>query len=159
LSSPAATRIARSLSLGDKEALQHVGASLLENTACSPGLVVQAWLVQQVEHRAEGTGLGVRRAKDHTGDAGMQHRSGTHGAGFQGHVELAAIESVIAQRQCSRAHGIDLGMRRRVMTGDRRVSPHPHNASILDHHGADRHFTISQSKLRLFQRQRHECLI
>ena len=70
-------------------------------------LVVELRVVEHREHRAAGAGLGIGGGEDQAVEAGVNHGSGAHGAGFERDVERAAREPIVAERRGRRAQGDD----------------------------------------------------
>ena len=118
-------------------------------------------LVKEARAVIDRTALLVAGAIDEPADAGMADRTGTHGAWLERHVEFEPCQAVIAERQAGPAQGDDLGMGRRVVPGNRRITPLGHDlpAGGIDDQSADRRLARFACRLRQLQRPAHISLI
>ena len=85
----------------------------------------------------------------------MGNRTATHGARFQGDIQSAVFQAVVAQGLGRLAQSIDFGVGARVMVADGAVVPCPHHPALVHHHCAHRHFTHPLRRLGLRQSQAH----
>jgi len=136
-------RIERKLTPRLKEIPQHLGTLARKDTAADLRMMIKLLLGKKIDYTAASTGLGIRRAEHHPGDACVEHCARTHGARFKSDIETGASEPVISNVPCRRTHGSDLGVSSRIMAGNRRVITLPDHLSILHHDRADWHFAPS----------------
>jgi hypothetical protein len=141
---------------GLEKRLQQGGALLGPHTALHHRLVIQPGLSKEVHHRPGCAGLGVGRTKDHALEPGVQHRAAAHGAGFQRHVQGAAVEPVVAQVLGGRAQGRDLGVCGGVVLRDRCISTGADHDAVLHHDRAHRHLAGRGRGAGLLQGKAHE---
>jgi hypothetical protein len=89
----------------------------------------------------------------------MHHSACAHGAWFERDVELAIYEAVVADRIGCRAHGHDLGVRRRVYVAQDAILSPGDDLAVRDHDCANGNLTRSRGKLRLFERGLHKDFV
>ena len=106
--------------LGEERA-QHLAGGLGEDAALDDRVVVQRGVAEDVDHRAGRARLRVARAVDDALDARVQQRHRAHRARLERHVHLALGQAVVAEQLGGVAQGDDLGVRGRVVVGDRPV--------------------------------------
>jgi hypothetical protein len=122
-------------------------------------MVVEAGFGEQVDHAAGRPGLRVARTEHDAPDAGMHDRAGAHGAGFQGHVQGAARQTVVAQARGGIAQGHDFGMGGGIVAADRLVEAAPDHFAV-DHHQAPTGTSPAGARLaRQIKRQPHEFAV
>ncbi len=102
-------------------------------------MMVQARLGEQVEHAARRTGLRITRTEYHARDAGMEHGTHAHHAGFQRDEKLAAYQPIVTEMLRRVAQRGDLGMGGRIMPGDGRIAAPSDDLAVLHHHRPDGH--------------------
>ena len=73
-------------------------------------MVVEAWVLEEVEECSGGAGFGVWGAVDEVGYSGVEDGSGAHGAGFECDGEGAAEEAPGSEFLRGEADGDDLGV-------------------------------------------------
>ena len=95
---------------GEKKVAEHGAALFGEEAGGYFDFVIQLGMVHDGEDAAAGSGLGVGGGVDEATDAGVEDGSGAHGTGFEGDVEGAVVEAVVAEVKASLAEGYDLGM-------------------------------------------------
>ena len=89
----------------------------------------------------------------------MDQGRGAHGAGFQGHHQHPAAQTVIAAGGPGGPQGQDLGMGRGIVQGHGPVVGAGQQTAIRRHqHRAHRHFVLAGGLPRLVQGQTHEGL-
>lgn len=121
--------------------------------------MVQRRIGEEIDHTAAGASFGIGSTPDDPPDSSVLDRARAHGAGLQRHIEITARQAVIAQRLSGRPHGLDFGMRGRVMQADRVIEPTSNHRAVSNHNRTDWHFTQSASPSRLIDRQLHECSV
>ena len=89
----------------------------------------------------------------------MQHGAAAHGAGFERHIEGAAVQPVVAERLRRRAQGHDLGVGGGVVAIDGRVAAGGDHATVLHHDRAHRHFAGVGRRAGFGQRLAHEVRV
>ena len=116
---------------------------------------MHAGQIKQTRDRGHRPGFGLCRAINHTCQTRMGHRTATHGARFQGDIQSAVFQAVVAQGLGRLAQSFDFGVGARVMVADGAVVPCPHHPALVHHHRAHRHFTHPLRRLGLRQSQAH----
>ena len=111
---------------------------------------------QHIDDCTGGTSTQIRRAVDHPRDARMDHRTGTHGARFHGHIERAAGQPVVAELACTGPQGLDLRVRAGITAADRPVPALADHRTFQHQHRTHRHFAGQLGTARQFQRTTHE---
>ena len=66
-------------------------------------MVVMTWIVQKIEYRAAATGFRIGCSEYNPLDAGMHQGHGTHGTGFERHIQGGIQQTVIAEFLASSA--------------------------------------------------------
>ena len=116
-------------------------------------------LHEQIHHAAAGAHGLIPGAVPHPLHPGIQNRSGTHGAGFQRHIELTFIQPPCPQRFIGLGNGLHLRMGGRRLLLLPPVPPSAHDPAVTDNDAPDRDL----SGIRRFpgQRQRffHKILL
>ena len=91
---------------------------------------------------AAGAGFGVGGGVDEAGDAGVEDRSGAHGAGFEGDVEGAVFEAVVVEVEAGLAEGDDLGVGSGIVVAEDSVLAAADDLVLMDDDGAYRDLAI-----------------
>jgi len=84
------------LPLAAKELLKEIGAGAGEHASGDLHFMVEAGMVQNLEHGASGAGFGVGRAVYQPGNAGMDEGSSAHGARLNSGIHNAAGQAMIS---------------------------------------------------------------
>ncbi len=130
-----------------------------EHAVGNRGVVIQAGFGEQVDDAAGGAGLRIARAENHAFDARMHDRAGAHGAGFQGHIQGATGQAVVAQTGRRVTQGHDFSMRRRIVPTDGLIETATDDLAIADNQRTHRHFTGSAGFARQIERQCHVSVV
>jgi hypothetical protein len=93
--------------------------------------MIEARLRKQIEYRSARAGLRVARPEHDAPDPRVQDGTGAHCTGLDRHEELAPWQAVVAERGTGLAQRRDLGVRRRVAPGDRRVAAAADDRSVF----------------------------
>src|ERR1700682_6657298 len=88
-------------------------------------VMVEASLGKQIDDAAAGSRLRIAGAEHEPPDACMQNRSRTHRARLERDIQVAVRPGVIVERSRRLAQRGDLGVRSRIVGGDRRVARAP----------------------------------
>src|SRR6266536_4177464 len=121
--------------------------------------MVHPGMLKHDERAAHRSGLEVARTEDEPPDARMNDCTGTHCAGLQRDVKLAAVQPVVAQRACGVAHGHNLGVRCRIVCGDWLVPPAADDFAFVHYERADGDLACELGPLRQPQRLLHPKFI
>ena len=84
------------------------------NPARNLHLMIQTGVIEHLKHRARRSGLRIGCSIDKPLDAGMDHGSRAHGAGFEGDIKLTAGKPIVVAATGSGAHGHDLSVCRGI---------------------------------------------
>lgn len=103
-----------------------------------------------------GACLRVIRAKYQTANAGMNHRSRTHGAWFNCNKQVTAAQPVIAKVPPGRTQRDDFRVCRRIVLGKITVPSLADYRSLIDDYCPHRYLPNLQRSLRASQRFFHE---
>ena len=122
-------------------------------------MVIEPRLGEEIDHRSAGAGLGIRRTVDDPRDPRVEDRTGTHRARLDRHVEVAARQPVIAEGAAGVAQRRDLGMRRRIGTGDRRVAAAADDDAFLNDDSAHRNLATRARRARQRERLAHPVVL
>jgi len=94
--------------------LQHFRAASSEHPATNFNSMIQLRMIQDLHHRADGPSFWIVRAIDQALDAGMHHRTGTHGARFNCNKQLTLAQTMVTNGFTRFTQRDDLGMRCRI---------------------------------------------
>ena len=114
-------------------------------------------MVEETYTVVDSSTLGILGSIVKTPDTGFGDGAGTHGTGFQGDMEIGAIEAVRVQRPAGLSQdedfrvGCGIGVLAHTIAGCR------HNLSLQHDHSAHRRFTASGGGLGLGECHLHEC--
>ena len=93
---------------------------------------------KKVDDAAAGAGFRIGRAVDEARDARVKHGAGAHGARLEGHVELAAAQTIVPEPLRSVAQCADFGVGSRIVTRDRAVVALTDDLAVFHDDCADR---------------------
>ena len=122
-------------------------------------MVIELFVVEDLHHGFDGTGLGVVGTVNEAADARVGYGAGTHGARFDGDVEIAITEAVIAERVSGFAEGDNFGVGGGVGVGDRAIAATGNDLAFADDDGADGNFGESCGALSFAERFFHPKFI
>jgi 23S rRNA pseudouridine2605 synthase len=107
-----------------------------------------------MDHRAA---LGIAGPEDQTADSGVTDRAGAHGAGLEGNQQRKACQAIVADTPGRSAQGQDLGVRGRIVQGNRRVAGASDDRTRrrVDDDRPDRRLSARRGGLRLSQGDAH----
>src|SRR3546814_2894961 len=88
-------------------------------------------------------------------DAGVGDRARAHRAGLQRHIEVAAVEALVAELRGGGANRDDFGVRGRIVRFARAVVAFGDELPALDHDRADRHLAPFRRDSRELERAAH----
>ena len=89
---------------------ENVAAFLFHEPGVEPGLMVEAFVFEEVHKGASATGFGVGRAVVDLVDAGEDDGAGAHGAGLEGDIKARAFEPPASEVGGGLGDGQNLGM-------------------------------------------------
>jgi hypothetical protein len=113
-------------------------------------------MIENFQNRMYSARFGIIRSIDKPAYPGVDHGSGTHGAGLEGHKKFAPREPIVVQRAGGFAECNDLGMRRWICIADNPIlSPADHHA-IFDDDGPHGNLAGRSCGARLIQSQRKQ---
>jgi len=105
-------------------------------------VVVAGRLVEKPDAVVDRAGLGILGAVIDAPQPGMGDATGAHGARFQRHIEIAAVEpagAASSERRPDRQH---FGMRGGIVERPHAVALGGENGVSIDDHGADRRLAV-----------------
>lgn len=103
--------------------------------------------------------LRIISPKNQPANARKRYGLRAHGAGLQGHIQVAVGQTRCFQFFRRRPERQNFGMARRITILLHTVGGTCQDAARghLDHNRSDRHFTVGRGETRFFQRLRHIC--
>jgi hypothetical protein len=135
----------RLLAAGAEEVGEEGAALFGEEAGDDLDFVVELGVVHDGEDGAAGAGFGVGCGVDEARDASMEDGAGTHGAGFEGDVEGAALvifveQAVVFEGAAGLAEGYDFGVGGGVVVAENAVLAAGDDFAAVDDDGADGDF-------------------
>jgi len=109
--------------------------------------VVEGGVVEDGEDGTAGSGFGVGRGVDEPRDARVDDGSGAHGAGFEGDVEGAVFEAVVAEVEGGFAESDDFGVGGGVGVTEDSVLATADDDVVVDHDCAYGDFAVGFGRL------------
>ena len=127
--------LAELLAFAAEEVLEEFGAFIGEDACGDLHLMVEAGMVQDLEDGAGGASLGIAGAVDQSRDAGVNERSGAHGAWFDGGIDGAAgiAQTMVPQPGGGQAQGDDFSMGGGIVIEQVAVMARADDFTILDY--------------------------
>src|SRR5271166_4573512 len=116
-------------------------------------------MVEHLQHRVDRTGLWIFSAVHQPTDPRVSDGPGAHGAGFHRDVAVAVWQAVVADDQPGFAQGLNFGMRRRIVVGDRAIAAATYDMAVLYYDCANGHLSQRLCALSFTQRFLHEELV
>jgi hypothetical protein len=113
-------------------------------------------MIQHREAGLHGAAFGVFRAVNQTGETGLNHGAGAHGAGLDGDVERGAGQTIVADPLRRFAQRNYLGMRGGIAIADSAVSGARDDLIVQHYHRADWDFSAFGGCASFLQRCLHE---
>jgi hypothetical protein len=89
----------------------------------------------------------------------MHYRSGAHGAGLHGDVEVAVGKSIVAHHKTGLSECHDFGMSGGIMCEHGAVTSAPNDAAVMHDDGSHRDFSSGLGALTFAQRFLHPELV
>src|SRR2546430_2161159 len=86
---------------GSEEKLQHFSALAFSDAGSDFAFMIQGRHLQDVNHPSSRSRLRIRTSEDHPAQSRINHCAGAHRTRFLGHVQIAFIQSPIANRTFS----------------------------------------------------------
>ena len=126
---------------GREETLEKFHGLLGKHARSDVNAMVGAFVAQDFKTGAYRAAFGLIGAVHQAGDAGLNHRAGAHGAGFDGDVESGAEQAVVAGFQGGVTQGQNFGVRGGIAMGDGAVSSACDNFVIDDEYCANGNFS------------------
>ncbi len=120
-----------------KKGAENGAAFLFHEPGVEPGLMVEAFVFEEVHQGAAATGFGVGRAVVDLVDAGEDDSAGAHGAGLERDVEARAFEPPASEVGGGLGDGQDLGMGRGVLEDFALVVGFADDLAVVDDNAAD----------------------
>ena len=109
--------------------------------------MVQCGVVQDMHSRMNSSGLGILGAVHQAPDTGVHYGPGAHGAGLNGHEQIATWQAMISDGCAGLAQGNDLGMSGWIGIREVAVEAPSNDFSFVDDDGAHRNFAGVQCAL------------
>ena len=119
-------------------------------------MFVQQRVCKQIDYAACRAGFGFSRAVDDAADAGLDDGGGTHGAGFERDVEVAAFEAVVLKGGTCGGKGADFGVAADVVVADAGVVGGGDDSVVENDDRADGDFADMGGLFRLRQGSAYE---
>ena len=138
-----------------EETLEQTGTLIVQHTAGDLAAVIEARILDHVAQRAAGPCLWVIGSEHEPRDPGQDDGAGTHGAGFEGDVEHAGLETARSQGPCRLAQGDQFGMRRGILAAFGDVPAGTEDGSIAHDQGADGHLILLGGDMRPLEGPTH----
>jgi two-component system, NtrC family, nitrogen regulation response regulator NtrX len=123
-----------------EERLQHLSATSSEHTARNFHLVIESRVVQHVDDRSRRSGFRIVDSVHQPAQTRVDHRAGTHRAGFDGAVERGLEQAMIARPPARFAHGHNFSVRRGIGIQQIAIGAAPDRASVQHDDRAHRNF-------------------
>ncbi len=117
--------------------------------------MVAGWLRKEARAMFNGPTFGISRPKIHAPKPGEGNSAGTHGAGLQGHIEIAIDETLAGQTLASRTDHQHFSMGGRIFVLQRAIASTGDDLALIDNDGPNRHFAPSGGGLGLFEGETH----
>jgi hypothetical protein len=148
-----------SLAADGEEVFERYCCLFCQNSGGHFYAMVKLGMIEDREARAYRAAFGVWRAINETGDAGLDHSAGAHGAGLDGDVEACSCQTIVADTLCSFAQRDYFGVRGGIAVGDGAVSGAGHDLIIHYHYCADRYFASFGRGAGFIERAAHESRV
>jgi len=142
-----------------KERLQQLCAAAGQHSAANLHCVVQLRMIYYLHHRMDSPGFGIVRAVHQAFDAGVHHRSGTHGTRFNCNKQLAVSQPMVTNGCTRFAERDDLGMSGGIAVGDVAVPSPPHDFCRANYNCAHRDLSNLEGTLGTAQSFFHPKLV
>jgi hypothetical protein len=152
----AASGMRGSLAAGGEKGLHCGGAFGGENAGGNFDAMVQRGMIEYLEAGAHGAAFGIVGAVHQARDTGLDHRSGAHGAGFDGDVERGAEQAIISDGARGGAQRHDFSVRGGILIGDGAIGGLGYDAAIDHDNCPDGDFSDGGRGARLVKREAHE---
>jgi hypothetical protein len=123
-----------------EEGAEEAGAFVGEDAGGDGHLVVEAGMVEDLEDGTGCAGLGIGGSANEAAEAGVDHGAGAHGAGFEGDIEAAVEEAVVADGGGGGAEGDHLGVGGGVAVAEDAILAAREDFAVADDDGADGDF-------------------
>lgn len=120
--------------------MQEGGRVFGEDARSHFDLVVQLGAGEELEAGTKGAAFGVIGGVDEAGNARLDDRTGTHGAGLEGDVENGASKAMVAEEARGFPKDDDFGVRGRIVIANRAIARAHENGIVVDEYGADGDF-------------------
>jgi SH3 domain-containing YSC84-like protein 1 len=134
-------------------------AFLGQNSANDLTVVIQAGHLQQIDRAARSAAPWIGTAENDAAHSDVNQGAGAHGARFLGDVEVAFVQSPIADGCLGLRDGEHLRMRSGVLQHFDLVEGAADDLSRAHYDGPHRHFFLDESFLRQTQRFPHERFV
>ena len=139
--------------------LQQRGAFIAENAFGNLSVMIQRWLLQQIQQPTTRPAFGVAASKNDPSNSAMNNCAGTHRAGLFGNVKVAIGQPPITHRRLSLGQRKHFRMSRRVFEGFHLIAGSGDNRTIVDDDRANGNFFGKIRMLSLAQSLGHHELI
>ena len=142
-----------------KEVAQQCPRRGLRQAAINLGRVMAGRLGENARSVVDAAALLVPGTVVKPRNARQRHRLGAHRTGLQGHIKIAAAETLVTKPFGGGANHQHFGVGRRVPEFNHPVAIARHHcaAPALDNDGADRDLGARAGGLRFLERQRHRA--
>src|SRR4051812_13134199 len=121
--------------------------------------MVQSGVIQYLQNGFHRASFWVSSSVKEPLETCLDQRSGAHRTGFDGDVELAIEQSVVAEGRSSIAKGNNLGVRARVLISEVAVVSAADYLACTHHQGAYGDLTHGFRFSRFFEREPHELFV
>jgi hypothetical protein len=109
-----------------------------------------------LQHGMDGSGFWVLGAVDQSADSCVGDGPGAHGTGFHRYVEIAIQQTVVSDNMARFSQGLNFGVRRWIVTGDRAIASASHDLAVPHDDGAYRNFAKRVGALRFAESLLHQ---
>jgi hypothetical protein len=135
--------------------LQDLRCAACQHSTANFHPVIQFWVIQHLENRADSARLRIVRAINQPADAGVNQRSRTHGARFNCNKQFALAQSMVADGGAGVPEGNDFRVGRGIVVGKIAIPSSPNHTAVTYDHCSDGDFFNFKRPLRTPQRFFH----
>ncbi len=116
-------------------------------------------MVEHREHRPRGSRFRIFCAIRQFTEPRVNHRAGTHRAGFERDVEFAIGEAIVVERSRGSTQRDNLCVRGGIHIAQHTILTAGQNTTFIDENGADRHFASLCSECGLFKGEAQKAFL
>jgi hypothetical protein len=111
-----------------------------EDARCDFHAVIEAGVRKNFETGADRAAFGIVGAIDKSRDAGLDNRTGAHGAGLDGNIQGGTGEAIVTEQARALAEYGDFGVGRGVAIANRAIARTHQSLAVVDKDSANGHF-------------------